>query len=137
MESQKFVKLIDSALNFVDLFGDNFNTTKLSEIVELSSTKDGKICIKNIFGTVKSYEFSEKQFQQIIDEIASCVENFNPKYPGYVVVHSSSYGNKLILTISTKIWLDGTNSYRERTAVITIDGKKSFTRFNISETFAV
>ena len=69
------------------------------------------------------------------DELANCLEGFRPLYPGYVRVHSGKLGNKVVVTLMTKIFLDGARSARTKTATISISGKDIEVLFEVSETF--
>jgi len=130
---EKFVLSIQRALSFVDLFGDNFGNGTLKEALTVRYNKVGFVSIINNFGTKK--EFNWEDFSAIGDEIANCLESFQTKYPGSIWVHHTIHGGKKLLTFNSKIFLNGTKSYRTKTATIKVAGEEVELQFEIIETF--
>jgi hypothetical protein len=132
VKTKHFIKSVSHSLNFIDVFGDNLGGSVLKNHVSLSGDKN-TVTITNAFGTVKTFE--KGQINAICDELANCLEGFRPLYPGYVRVHSGKLGNKVVVTLMTKIFLDGARSARTKTATISISGKDIEVLFEVSETF--
>jgi hypothetical protein len=131
MKVKNFIKSVNRALSFVDIFGDNLGGNKLNELISFSHDKTS-ISISNAYGTVKT--FNKEELNAICDEIANCLESFKPLYPGFVRVHSAKQGNKYLITLMSKIFLSGSRSFRSKTATISISGKDIEILFELTET---
>lgn len=133
--AEKWAIAVTKAIAFVDMFGDNFGSTKLSDIVKISC-EDNKLVVTNVYGTQKSFVFGNAHTRQIYEEIASNLEGFKTNYNGNVFAHQGAHAGKIITTISTKLILDANLATRERVATIILKGKEVSVRYEITETFS-
>jgi len=133
--AERWAIAVTKAIAFVDMFGDNFGSTKLSEIVKICC-EDNKIVVANVYGTQKSFVFGNAHTRQIYEEIASNLEGFKTNYKGSVFAHQGAHAGKIITTFSSKLLLEGNLTTRERVAVVILKGKEVSIRYEITETFS-
>ncbi len=132
--AEKWAKALNTAVNFIDVFGDNFGEGKLTDIVNIT-TEGTKLVVSNKYGTTKEFSFGNSSTRQIYEEIASNLESFKTRYPGHVFLHQGTHSGKVITSFSSKILLDETRSTREHQAIVVLKGKSVTVRFEITETF--